>query len=306
MRTIQDVGIEIMEGHPAKFYIFAGSEYGIKMKYISEIASSYSSPPIEAESVNDVINLMTTRHLIPLKPSVYIVRYDEDFLSSLSDKTESELSRIKIEGTIVCLYEQSKHIQKLEKYLPNELVIINPVSPKFVNMYLHKEFTGLPDKLIDSAVHMSNDYGNARNIARLMTYAPVEDLYKLEDSELVALFGSSSQSSDTNIKCGVAARNFKYLIELLEMYPDSLDNVVYAVLSAMVELEKISKSKYIESDLRQFSDRWKMKDIFNMFMNAYHVLELSRKYPTDMINHVLYLFSLLQFSEIPSVEDLEV
>ena len=40
MRNIQDVGTEILQNTPKKFYIFVGEEYGIKMKYI-EILSKH-------------------------------------------------------------------------------------------------------------------------------------------------------------------------------------------------------------------------------------------------------------------------
>ena len=41
MLSIQDVGTEILNNNPGKFYIFGGTEYGIKCKYFDIIMTHY-------------------------------------------------------------------------------------------------------------------------------------------------------------------------------------------------------------------------------------------------------------------------
>ena len=41
MLTIQELGLQILQHNPLKFYVFGGSEYGIRMRYIEELKNYY-------------------------------------------------------------------------------------------------------------------------------------------------------------------------------------------------------------------------------------------------------------------------
>jgi ABC-type antimicrobial peptide transport system ATPase subunit len=105
MLSIQEAGQQILRGNPGKFYIFVGQEFGIKTKYLESLVNHYNGEYVEIESVNDVLSMMRTKHLIPLTPKLYIARYDEDFIQSISDSTFKNIESTKIIGTIVCIYE---------------------------------------------------------------------------------------------------------------------------------------------------------------------------------------------------------
>ena len=51
MRTIQEVGTEILTGTPAKMYVMIGQEYGIKMKYIKILANHYNTEKAKLTAV---------------------------------------------------------------------------------------------------------------------------------------------------------------------------------------------------------------------------------------------------------------
>ena len=108
MRNIQDVGSEILNNKPNNIYIFTGNEYGIKYMYIKHLIEYYGGYK-EIFSMNEFISFMSTKHIIPLKPTLYILRYDEEFLSSLSNSTEKLIDNVNIIGTVVLLYESEKH-----------------------------------------------------------------------------------------------------------------------------------------------------------------------------------------------------
>lgn len=296
MRSIQDVGTEIMSGNPASFYIFTGSEYGVKTKYIDTLRNLYGDK-VETNSVNAVLDMMNTKHLIPLEPKVYVVRYDDEFLKSLDDNTEKSIVSTDICGTIVCLYEKAEHANKLDKYLSNYTVDISGIGYKFVVKYLHTEFPNLPDKLIESAAKIGDNYEHSRNIARCMCGADVDLLYQYTDLQLKNLFGVTSVSLESDVRNSVASRNFRALISTTDKY-DDLDSCLYTILNTLVELEKIYYNKYAESSLRQYVDAWTPKDIYNMFMNTYSQLKKVRTYSIDMKEVIMYLASLLQFKEI--------
>ena len=301
MRSIQDVGLEIMNKNPAKFYVFAGNEYGIKCKYLDIIKSCYNQS-YEYPSVQDVFSIMRTRHIIPLQPALYIVRYDESFLNELNSKSEDDISSIKMIGTLVVLYENDKANSKLEKYIPNYAVTINNVSRQFVEKYLKQDFPKLTDELVKLAAIGGRNYGHAKNIGLAMNSVSPELFKHYSDSQVLKLFGYSYDSTDSSFRLGVASKNVKYLFALLDSYSDDLDKVIYTILSTMVELEKIIGNKYSDSDISKYCKLWTREDIYYMFSHAYTCLKMTRSFSVDKSSLIIYLFSLLAFQKIPNTE----
>lgn len=304
MRTIQEVGLEILNHQPKNFYVFAGTEYGIKLKYLSNIAQTYDNRMLIANSVESVLGTMRVKHFIPLEPSLYVVRYDDEFLSSLNNKTKDEISSINIIGTIVCIYDSQKASSKLDKYLSDYTVSIDSVDSRFVRQYLHQDFK-LPDRLIDSAIKASADYNQAQNICRCMSYASVETFFAMSDDEISRLFGYKAISSEEDIKLAVADRNFRKFMYLIDTYPDQLDNTLYAILSLMLEFEKILTSKFYDSKFRKFSEKWTIEQVYNMFMSTYRELKILRSNSSYKIQDSLVMLgSLLLFKNIPNLEEM--
>lgn len=302
MRSIQDVGTEILSRNPKSFYIFCGNEYGIKCKYLQMLKDFYNGF-VEAESVSDVLNIMRTKHIFPLLPTLYIVRYDENFIQSISEKTSSEIHNTKIAGTIVCLYEQPKHCTKVDKYLGDYAVSMDTVSPQFIKKYLHSDFPNLPDMLIDIAISSSANYNQAQNICRSMQSVSAEDLCKLTSDEIAKLFGYVKVSEESQIKIGVASRNFVYLNDVISNYDKDVDSVLYAILSTMLELDKLLDNSRVQSLLKDYVNRWTREDIYYMFMHTYNELQRLRSSTIyDPKSILIYLIGLLQYGRIPSLE----
>ena len=303
MRTIQEVGSEILNNQPKPFYIFGGTEYGIKKKYLSMLAAHYNNRVVEIGSMAEIISTMSTKHIIPLEPSLYICRYDDAFVSTLSEVVANKIQSLKIIGTVVCLYENEKQVAKLDKYLPNYIVRIDDVNVQFKIKYLHGDFPNLPDRLIDLAAEVGKDYNDAQNMCACMSSVTPEELFALSDAQIATLFGKSEGSTEDAIKEGIASKNFSYLANLIKNYSD-VDNLYYTTLSTMLELDKITTNSYASSPLRAYAKRWTKQDIYNMFMNTYDELIKSRTYSVDIHNSLLYLFSLLKFQPILGVEDM--
>ena len=302
MRTIQEVGYEILNKTPRKFYVMCGSEYGVKKKYLQILSEIYSEVH-EVPDVQSILDMMNTKHFIPLTPALYIVRYDETFLSSLNATTSDKIDHTNIIGTIVCIYDDSaKTSNKLDKYLPDWSISIDNIDKQFVMKYLRSDFPSLPDRMVSIAALNCANYGDAQQVCTSMSLAPEAELNSMSDAEIITLFGKQTVSKESEIRKAVAARNFTYLIELLDNYPGEYDSVFYVILSTMTELEKIMPNKYAESDLKPYTKQWTYKDIYNMFMNTYEELKKLRSYATNAEASLIYLFSLLKFSEIPDVE----
>lgn len=303
MLTIQEVGTEILGNTPRKFYVFGGSEYGIKCKYLDILKEHYGKYE-EHQSVDDVLKIMSTMHIIPLEPMLYIVRYDESFVSSLSDQTEKQIDSANIIGTVVCIYESDKHMTKLYKFLQNYTVKIDSVGINFKIKYLHTDFPKLPDKLINLAAQYGTDYNDAKNMCRSMSMVDVERMFLLSDKQILELFGKQKSHSTDDLKVAIATKNFNYLVNYLES-TDDYDGIFYTILSTMLELEKVLSSKYAQSNLKDYAKYWFESDIYNMFMNTYEEIHKLRSYATDAKLSLIYLFGLLRFKHVPSLEFME-
>lgn len=305
MRTIQEVGSEILSGNPQQFYVFVGEEYGIKMRYIDILKSAYDST-FEYDSVNAVLAMMRKSSLIPTPPSLYIIRYDEEFLSSLDTSSESKIEKTDIRGTVVCIYESKKHTDKVSKYLPNYTVSIDSVSPQYVRKYLRSEFKSLPDNFVDLAIDMSKTYGQAKTVCYSMASIPVSELCKVSKDTLAKILGYEYTASDEQIRLGVAAKDFKFLMSMLDSYEGTADSILYDILATLLELEKLLSSPSSNSDLKEYAKYWTVENIYYMFENTYKELKRFRSLSySDTFHGVVYLFGLLQFAKVPSPEAME-
>ena len=301
MRTIQDVGLEIMNKTPKSFYIMCGVEYGIKMRYLEMLLQVYPNK-VEYESVDAALRFFETKHFVTPEPSVYVVRYDQEFIKSLDNNTAGRINNCKINGCIVCIYQDDKSANKLEKYLPNFTVSVDKVSDAFMFKYLHNDFPHCPDRFINIAVELSSDYFQANSICRSMMCVPTETLYAFSDESLKKLFGGATATSDEELKIAIASRNFEYVMRLIDNYDGDQTNILYAIMSTMIELEKVQVSPYTQSFASQYAKRWSREDIYNMFMQAYWCIDKTRSITTDIYSMIIYLLSLTQFSSVPSVE----
>lgn len=301
MLTIQEVGTEIMKGTPRSFYVMTGSEYGIKRMYIQYLKDHYKNYK-EADTVESVLTTMSTKHFVPLPPTVYVVRYDEAFLASLNDKTASRIKNTNIIGTIVCLYESDKHSSKVEKYLGDYTVHIESVNSQFIKKYLKKDFPQLEDESIEAAVESCVDWYEAELMCRCMMLDTPEHRRSQTKQQLKIAFGKAQELDEKITRPLIAGKNFNQLLYLIEKKEGEEDSILYSILSTMLELEKISNNKYVESDLRPYVKNWTMKDIYNMFMQTYQQLKYMRSISPDPQNVLLYLITIMQFSEIPAVE----
>lgn len=302
MRTIQEVGLEIFNNNPAPLYFFVGSEIGIKEKYI-EIIRDYYGDSVSANSLTDLFKMMKTRHLVPLKPKLYVVRYDDEFISTLNDKTAKDISNINIVGTIVAIYENSKISTKLDKYLSNYTVPVERVADNFVESYLQQDFPELNKRYIEIAVKHSTNYGQAKNICKSLSSCDRKHLSKMTDEQIADLVGYTRLSTETQIKYGLASRNIPYLMNVIDEFDGEVDSIIYTMLSTLIELEKINGRKYTDSDLKEYSKCWDLEDIYNMFMQCYTCLKTLRSASVSEPKNILYyIASLLAYRPIPGVE----
>ena len=299
LRAIQDVGKEILSGNPCNFYVFLGEEYGVKEMYIKELKYRYGGDYVNYNTVSSILSIMRKKNLIPLQPKLYIVRYDDTFLSELSNDIAEYIKSTNILGTIVCIYEDTKSAKKLDKYLPDFCVNISKVSGSIVHKYLRTDFPNVPDNLLDTCVKYTDNYSQAKNMCRMISY-DIDSISSLDEREIANMFGSVKLSDEKALKYYVASRNSAGVLGILDTYSDTYDSILYNMLSVMLEMEKLHVNSRASSDFKLHVKKWPLKDIYYFFNAVYSTLERSRgaKY-TDEKSSIIYLASLLAFSEIP-------
>lgn len=304
MLSIQQLGLEILNHTPRKFYVFGGSEYGIKARYIDELVKHYGQK-IECNTVSEIIASSKIKQLIPLGPALYVVRYDEDFGSNISADLAKQINNLNISGTVVCLYE-TKYFSKIEKYLPDNSTFIEPIKSNMIIKYLKSEFPSCSTHLLSIAAKVCKNYGHARNICIGMSACNPAIIDDMSDKEICKLFGYVEDSGNKEMQIAIASRKFANVNKCISEYNDAYDSVIYDFLSVAVELDKIFDKSRVESNLSAYAKLWTRQDIYNLFMQAYNQLSLIRSLSVEPQNCLLYLAGLLQFNNIPSVEGMEV
>ena len=294
--TIQETGKQILTNNPGSFYIFCGEEYGIKYKYIELIKSHYGKC-VESNSVNDVLSFMRRKHLLPIQPTLYIVRYDESFLSSLTDKTAEEIENTKIIGTVVCIYELEKHQKKCSKYLDMYTVAINKVNPEFIKQYLVSDYPDLPTECIDIAIKLRDDYMGARNICESMKYSGD---YINDTKSMILAFGSINDNDSALFRTYFAAKNFSGCLYVIDNFNGDLNSLFYVMLNALVEIERLLGNPKAKSDLGRYQRSWNINNVYHAFTHIYDELKKSRNCLSyDIYDRLIYLLSVCFCNDVP-------
>lgn len=300
MKSIQDTGKEILSKHPCKLYVFTGEEYGIKQRYLDILSTVYSRT-ITYEHVSDIIAMCQTKRIIPLPPTLYIVRYDEEYVKALNDKSEIQIKKLNLPGTLVLIYEDKKQSDKLEKYLPSYTTSIDKVDIKFMIKYLRQDYPKIPENVCHYICDVCDNYGQANMFAKSLSTLPDNRLQSLSKSNVQKLVGFSAQSTDSLIKSGVAARDVSYLFKVLDIYEGDYNNIFYDILSTMIDLDKLKTNPYFDCEAKPYSKVWSGPDIYNMFVLTYDTLKISRSYSlVDVKELIISLISNLAFKSIPN------
>ncbi|MCM1226162.1 MAG: hypothetical protein NC320_01895 [Clostridium sp.] len=304
MLSIQEVGQQVLTGKPKSFYIFIGEEYGIKEKYLDNLKNHYQDSS-EISKVSELFEIMNHKRIIPLQPKLYIARYDEEFIQNMDKNTAAVISKMesKIIGTLVCVYELPKHVNKCLKYLPDHTVSFDGINSNFIKKYLTVDFPSLESSLIDFSVQLHKDYKSAYNACISLSNADTDVLTKYNGTELSKALGTSFSASESQFRQGIASRNFGYCLSVVDNYNGDLNLLIYTFLSTMIDLEKLLSNPKQQSDLSKYNKCWNIADVYNMFMNVYNELEKSRSISTyDVYTRLVYLISILQFSPVPEVD----
>jgi len=300
--TIQDAGKQILSGNPQSFYVFCGSDYGVKQKYLRLIYQKYGEY-VECDTVDAILNRFKAKALFPEKDRLYIVRYDTSFLSTVSDTTQQFIANLDIHGTIVCIYQDSNATSTCMKFLDSYAVEFNPVHSLLIQKYLNSDFPNLDDSIIKNVTESASGYSNAYIICQCIGQCSKQDAF--DSSTIKQVFGCKSTSDDHNIRIGLASKNFAFTMQNIDSYDGDLHSILYTILSTMLELDRVLCNRFYKSEYRKFANNWTKYDIYNMFSQTYQKILDSRDYNLNIYDTLVYLISMIQFQAIPNVKYFE-
>lgn len=303
MLAIQDLAKQLYSNDATikSFYFFTGPEYGVKAEYLDMLTTYYKGNVYSYEKLADLISRFKQKSLIPVPDSLYVVRYDKDFITQLSDNLADSLLNLKIPGTIVGIYLDDKDEAKLDKYFPNNTSRINKLSEDISFKHLKNKYDNLVESHIREIVHISVDYYQANTFCQCLSLLDTSTLYSLSKSEIEFLFGYDFQSTSEKFKIAVVSRNFESCIKEIDNHVGDMQLLFYDMLSAYLELakyvDKKSKFKLLGSTyVYPYLKLWDFKSIKYMYQLTYQQLEKLRNVSTySPYVSLIYLCGLLQF-----------
>ena len=216
MRTIQEVGLEILNDNPSKIYIFLGTEYAIKMKYLDKLHVYYKNTQ-NLDSYKDIHALTRKYQLIPTETStLYVVRYDGEFVRTLNDNTKLDLEHLNINGTLVFIYDSESDSKRLDKYLPDYTVSFFPISHGLQKKYIISDYPELSESTVDAVVALNLSYTESNTICNLLSAASIYD--SVSYSDLKRTFSVKHSHDIAQLQTLFADRDYCRIFLLLDQF----------------------------------------------------------------------------------------
>lgn len=305
MLSIQDAGIEILGDNPRSFYIFCGSEYGVKSSYLDHLRSLYSDY-IELDTVQELTRSFERKSLVPIDNTLYVCRYDFDFLKVLDDKQVKKFNSYHIPGCLVLIYSDDKSFNKCNKYFEDNTIRFDEISPLFVTKYLISDFPNLDKHYIQLVVpYCYGGYGQAKTICSQLDSIS-GSIRDLEDIDILRLFALERISTEDQFSIAIASRNFNSMMSIIDSFEGDYNYLLNHFCFTMMNIDKLMDKKNSESPLSRYVKLWTRQDVYYMFSHAYNEMVYSRSYGSsrDIKDALVWMSALVKFSRIPSSDQL--
>lgn len=289
MLSIQAGAREIF-GNPKSFYFFTGPDYGVKLQYLQALEEKYGNK-FEYEDFKTLYSSLRKKSLIPRVPTLYIVRYDNTFLSQ-----NINLSSLKVPGTIVGIYDDDSYEQKLDKKYPLNTLRFNHMTPSVVFKHLCKSYPDIPTSLCEFISKLNIDFYEAQLMCISLSQLSKDDLETFSKQDVVELFDYNQQYNDLRFKRAILSRNFKAAFKEIDRYEDDPSVLIYDILSSYLEVLKCLNNSHRDSYAQEYTKYWDTKSVKYMYEITFDQIEKLRNYPSyDPYIALSYIIGLLQF-----------
>lgn len=302
MLSIQQAGLEILGNNPRSIYFLCGSEYGVKQKYIEHLKNLYKGNYVYADSLVDLLKSFTRKSLIKPTASLYVSRYDSDFVKSLDAAYAKKVLSLNVSGCIVAVYDDEKQFKKLDKMFPENTAYLEAVTAEHCFKYLKSDFPKLDDRYIHLAVNnCTGGYGQAKIVCEQMNSIRTK-LHHIDDAELLSTFGICKAATEKQMMLYAAARNFEGVMYVVDNFDDDLSFLINGMCHVAIELDKAMDGRVKDSPYTKYKKYWTRPDVYNFFEQCYtQTLKLRSATAGSAYSSLVYIASLLNFKQIPSV-----
>lgn len=302
MITIQQAGSEILTDKPGKLYFFLGSEFGVKRKYLDHLKQCIGNYVV-SDTVEDLIKIFEKKQLIATPKSLYVCRYDSEFIKTLDQKQADRLLKCKYDGCLVCIYEDEKDFKKLDKYFPNNVVRFDAVDSVHVAKYLESDYPNLDSRYCKIiADKSSSGYGQAYNLCNELSYLG-SYINKVPDEDILFMLKLEDSSTEDQLMVATAAKSFTSVMRIVDNFDGDLNYLINCFCHVAIELDKTFTNRRTETIVSKYIKKWSMEDIYNFFEQCYTQTLKLRSYTNYKVyDCIVYLASLLKFTHIPSIK----
>ena len=302
MLSIQQAGVEILGNNPRSLYFFCGSEYGIKQKYVSHLEQLYGRSVVSVDKLKDLLKSFERKSLVPTPDSVYVCRYDEEFVKEVDTAQAKRVLSYDVPGCVVCFYNDERQFKKLDKLFPDNVVRFDTVSSQYVAKYLKQDYPLLDERYVNLVSDKcEGGYGQAKIVCGQMDSIR-DSLQFVEDEELLRTFGMARKYTEEQMMHAAAARSFSGVMSVVDSFEDDLNYLVNGLCHVSIELDKAMDKKGSNSSYSKYVKLWTREDVYNFFEQAYtQTLKMRSTVSCDPYYCIVYLASLLKFKHIPSV-----
>ena len=283
--TIQQVGNEILTNQPRRFYIFCGAESGIKDKYIEHLQSYYNNNKVELDSFETLVSQLQYEPLISI-PTLYIIRYDKEFWSKVSESTANLISDIYIDGTVVMIFSENASA-KISKNLGDYAIDIAPLSEQLKMKYLVNEFPQISEVIIQAVINLSENYLMARNVCQSISKLPATKVNDITAEDIDNLFVIRGGVDEKAIQGDIYCRDVAKALVDFDNFSGDRNFLFYNIMNTMTTLEKQNNRAWNKSDVVMLNDL------------AYQFLLQSRTIYVDLYNVLVMLFCSMGISPVP-------
>lgn len=286
MLTIQEVGNEILTNHPRRFYVFCGTENGVKDKYIEHLQSFYGKK-VEMDSFAELASQLQFPPLVSI-PTLYVIRYDKEFLSKVNEQTAEQIENLYIDGTVIMIYSENAS-SKVVKHLGDYTIDIAPLNDMLKLKYLSQEFPQISSIVLGNVIKLANDYVSARNVCSCISRLPAMKVNDLSAEDIDKTFIIRAGVDEGAIRNDIFSRDVCKALTDLDNYDGDKNYLFYNIMNTMTTLEKQNNRGWNKEDIVLFNDL------------AYRFLLGSRTIYVDLYNLLVILFCSMGVSPIPKL-----
>ena len=251
MRKLEDLKRDILANKIENFYVFYGSDFGIRKHYIEQIKKSFNGKAKYMEACDKIQVSSKSTSLFDTGKQLYLVYNDVDFANSKSNVIDDFISKI-TDDTVILIYEEaldgSNLFKDFEQYITNFPEVQSNIGKEFVN----SEVTLLEADAEELAFNCKNNYNMILlETDKIKEYAEAKGTSHNNSFEVLSIRNQMTERID----------KFDANAFMIDVLSGNKRNIGYWYQVAMNDIDRFFNS---------------MVFIFNDYLIAFHLVKFGK------------------------------